>query len=68
MATQAKQLITEVNLRPEAAASTIGLDQAAIAARAYELWLARGCPNGSPEEDWFRAEQELQDSSSQSSR
>jgi hypothetical protein len=26
-----------------------------IAALAYELWQARGCPEGSPEEDWFRA-------------
>jgi predicted SnoaL-like aldol condensation-catalyzing enzyme len=29
-----------------------------IATLAYELWEARGCPNGSPEEDWFRAEAE----------
>lgn len=26
-----------------------------IAALAHELWLARGCPEGSPEEDWFKA-------------
>jgi hypothetical protein len=31
----------------------------AIAVRAYELWLERGCPNGSPEQDWYRAEQEF---------
>jgi len=31
-----------------------------IAALAYELWQSRGCPDGSPEEDWFRAERELQ--------
>jgi hypothetical protein len=30
-----------------------------IAARAYALWEARGCPQGSPEEDWFHAAQEL---------
>ena len=30
-----------------------------IAALAYELWQARGCPNGSPQEDWFRAAEEL---------
>ncbi|MGD1097981.1 MAG: DUF2934 domain-containing protein [Bryobacteraceae bacterium] len=23
------------------------------------MWQARGCPDGSPEEDWLRAEQEL---------
>jgi len=26
---------------------------------AYALWQQRGCPEGSSEEDWFRAEQEL---------
>jgi hypothetical protein len=30
-----------------------------IAALAYELWRARGCPDGSSEEDWFRASAEL---------
>jgi|SRR5580704_7736045 hypothetical protein len=36
---------------------TFGHDD--IAALAYELWHARGCPEGSPEEDWFNAAQEL---------
>jgi hypothetical protein len=26
---------------------------------AYSYWEARGCPGGSPWEDWFRAEREL---------
>jgi hypothetical protein len=26
---------------------------------AYQLWQERGCPEGSPDEDWFRAEEEL---------
>src|SRR6266550_3142111 len=30
-----------------------------IAALANELWRARGCPEGSPEEDWFRAAEQL---------
>ena len=30
-----------------------------IAVLAYELWQQRGCPEGCPEEDWFRAEHEL---------
>jgi len=30
-----------------------------IALRAYRLWEARGCPIGSPEEDWLRAEEEI---------
>lgn len=31
-----------------------------IAPRAYQLWEARGCPDGSPDEDWFVAVRELQ--------
>jgi hypothetical protein len=31
-----------------------------IATLAYQLWLDRGGPHGSPEEDWLRAERELQ--------
>jgi len=30
-----------------------------IAMLAYSYWEARGCPHGSPDEDWFRAEMEL---------
>jgi hypothetical protein len=30
-----------------------------IAALAYSYWLERGQPDGSPEEDWLRAEREL---------
>ena len=30
-----------------------------IAVLAYTLWEARGRPDGSPEVDWFQAEQEL---------
>ena len=30
-----------------------------IAALAYQLWQDRGCPTGSPEQDWFQAEAEL---------
>lgn len=29
---------------------------------AHRLWQERGCPEGSPEVDWLRAEQELQQS------
>ena len=34
-------------------------DQEAIAIRAYQLWVERGSPIGSDQEDWFRAEEEL---------
>ncbi len=30
-----------------------------IAKLAHDMWQARGCPDGSPEEDWFRAVEEL---------
>ena len=36
-----------------------GIDEHAIAVRAYELWQDRGAPIGSPEVDWFRAQEEL---------
>ncbi len=32
-----------------------------IAHLAYELWLQRGCPIGSPEEDWTHAEMQLRE-------
>jgi len=32
---------------------------AETAGLAYELWQARGCPSGSPEEDWFHAAAQL---------
>ncbi len=37
----------------------IAEDQEAIARLAYSYWEARGCPIGSPEEDWYRAVNEL---------
>lgn len=30
-----------------------------IAEQAYFYWQARGCPEGSSEEDWFRAEHDI---------
>jgi len=30
--------------------------QPTVASLAYQLWLDRGSPQGSPDEDWFRAE------------
>jgi hypothetical protein len=33
----------------------------AVRALAYQLWVERGCVGGSPEEDWFRAEEILGD-------
>ena len=36
-----------------------GLDREAIGRLAYFYWEERGCPNDSPDEDWFRAEAEI---------
>jgi len=33
--------------------------QRQIATRAFQLWLARGFRNGSPQEDWLRAQREV---------
>lgn len=55
----------EQSLHTPLAGRTIAPDTARpsadeIAALAYQLWQARGRPNGSPDADWIRAEQELQ--------
>lgn len=36
-----------------------GLDHEDVAVLAYELWTDRGCPQGSPDDDWFHAIQVL---------
>ncbi|MBZ5601295.1 MAG: DUF2934 domain-containing protein [Acidobacteriia bacterium] len=45
----------------EAAAGerTKAIEHDDIAALAHELWRARGCPDGSSQEDWFHALEEL---------
>jgi len=47
----------------ESAGQTAGLEpncnEDEVAALAYKLWQERGCPIGSDQEDWFRAENEL---------
>jgi hypothetical protein len=35
------------------------LDHGEIERLAYRFWQERGSPMGSPDEDWFRAEEEL---------
>jgi hypothetical protein len=37
--------------------TTFGHDD--IAALAHKLWVARGCPHGSPEVDWHEAAEQL---------
>ena len=53
------------NIEPESIAvdqrqlPALSPDRAEIEAVAYRFWLERGCPIGSPEVDWLRAENEL---------
>jgi hypothetical protein len=44
---------------PENPASAPAIVREQIARLAYQYWQERGCPDGSPEEDWLRAEREL---------
>ena len=46
------------------AASNNHRDADTVAKLAYSYWLARGCPDGSADEDWFRAEHDLQQQNS----
>ena len=42
------------------APATANLEQEPmVQALAYELWVQRGCPVGSDQEDWFEAERQL---------
>jgi len=44
---------------PDLNALLAALEHQRISALAYFFWEQRGCPCGSPEEDWYRAEQEI---------
>jgi hypothetical protein len=37
------------------------VDPDMVEAMAYQFWLQRGCPIGSDQEDWYRAEAELRE-------
>lgn len=55
--------VAEMTAEPAPAApvdEAATLSEQDIATLAYQRWLERGCPQGSPEEDWFEAERELQ--------
>lgn len=56
MATQAATRAVE---QPKAKPSVADPTHEDITAVAYSLWQARGCPEGSPDEDWFNAESAL---------
>jgi len=59
---QALEYSTKAHQHTQATASAHGIaafGDHEIAALARELWQARGCPEGSPQEDWFRAVEQL---------
>ena len=51
----------EMPAAPQSAGDTVAaaVDRDRVAARAYELYLARGAANGDAMEDWLAAEREL---------
>jgi hypothetical protein len=57
-ANTASILMSKENSSPEILPSAVST-QERIALLAYSYWEQRGCTGGSPEEDWFRAEQEI---------
>ncbi len=53
--THLREMLDELS----ALAATSAPNREAVAPLARALWKARGCPDGSPQDDWFRAEQAL---------
>ena len=58
MASDAAKVMPERSAVSESVktAATVSPTESEIAAVAYQLWLDNGCPVGSDQEDWFRAE------------
>ena len=55
MAKQKKE-VPSTGAGPTPEAAGVHPDESSIAALAYQLWMARGCPLGSDQDDWFLAE------------
>ena len=47
---------------PDLESLLAALEHERIAALAHFLWQQRGCPEGSPDEDWFQAQQHIRES------
>jgi hypothetical protein len=48
----------EVDGRSRVFVTVDTLEHDEVAELAYQLWILRGCPDGSPDQDWLRAEEE----------
>ena len=56
MANKEEAAANNMAAEPESASAVSEPDRESVATIAYQLWLARGCPHGSDQEDWFLAE------------
>lgn len=55
-----RQIADEINRAMRSTdARTTDPDHTQVEVLAYQLWCERGCPNGSDQDDWFRAEEHL---------
>jgi Protein of unknown function (DUF2934) len=54
-----KTAISDRPTQPTQHVTSPSEDETAISVRAYQLWQERGCPEGSPEVDWYQAEEQL---------
>jgi hypothetical protein len=59
LAQQDHQLVAMDAMELGSGARVQEADERKVAALAYDMWRARGCPEGSPEQDWFQAQEEL---------
>ena len=57
MSRQGKE--TRKTVGSQASRTALTPDHDKVGKLAHELWLKRGCPVGSPQEDWFQAERAL---------
>ncbi len=48
--------------------SEVPVGRQMVEAMAYQFWLQRGCPIGSDQQDWYRAEAELKDKNQANTR
>jgi hypothetical protein len=54
-----RRTLQEITTNSGSALPKESSDQKSVEVLAYEHWLARGCPVGSPEVDWLQAEEDL---------
>jgi hypothetical protein len=57
--TKPRAIATATDRAPKKAPQPASMTGDAIARRAYELYLARGCEHGHDVEDWLQAERDL---------